>query len=86
MALTAYLESLPMRFQITLNMPSRSQNLVHQILADAPFESLADFVDWCNDMQFIIVDEIYKDGLQTNCVGQLAINTDVIGKIKIFRP
>ena len=75
-----------MRFQITLNMPSRAQSLVHQILAESDVNSFEEFVEICNNNQFILIDEIYKDGLQTNCVGQLAINTDVIGKIKIFRP
>lgn len=75
-----------MRFQITLNMPSRAQNLVHQILAEIGVDSIAEFVEICNDNQFVIVDEIYKDGVATKNVGPLAINTDHIGKIKPYLP
>lgn len=75
-----------MRFQITLNMPSRAQSLVHQILAEVNVNSLAELVDYCNNNQFVIVDEIYKDGMATKNVGELALNTDHIGKIKPFTP
>jgi len=75
-----------MRFQITLNMPSRAQSLVHQIVGDANVNSFEEFVQNCNDNVFVIVDEIYKDGPSTRNVGPLAINTSHIGKIKPYTP
>lgn len=77
---------IPMRFQITLNMPSRAQSLVHQILAESDVNSFEEFVEICNNNQFILIDEIYKDGIATKNVGPLAINTDHIGKIKPYIP
>jgi len=50
-----------MRFQITMNMPSRSGNSVHQIIGEHPANSLGELVDDLSNSDFIIVDEIYKD-------------------------
>lgn len=79
-----------MRFQITMNMPSRSGNSVHQIIGDHPARDLEEMVDIISRSDFIIVDEIYKDndaGRGTGnfySVGKLAINPLFIGKIKAF--
>jgi hypothetical protein len=80
-----------MRFQITLNMPSRAGNPVHQIIGDHPIDSFVDFVDLLNNKDFVLVDEIYKDndgGKLANyySVGPIAINTAFIGKIKVHVP
>jgi len=75
-----------MRFQITLNMPSRAQSLVHQVIGDADVDSFEEFIQLCNDNPFIIVEEIYKDGMSTKSVGPMGINTAHIGKIKEFTP
>lgn len=79
-----------MRFQITMNMPSRSGNSVHQIIGDHPARDLAEMVDIISSSDFIIVDEIYKDNDSGRgngnfySVGKLAINPLFIGKIKVF--
>lgn len=79
-----------MRFQITMNMPSRSGNSVHQIIGDHPARDLEEMVDIISRSDFIIVDEIYKDNDSGRgagnfySVGKLAINPLFIGKIKVF--
>ena len=79
-----------MRFQITMNMPSRSGNSVHQIIGDHPARSLDEMVDLLSTSDFIIVDEIYKDNDHGKgvsafySVGKIAINPLFIGKIKAF--
>jgi len=76
-----------MRFQITMNMPSRSGNSVHQIIGEHPAASLDELVEEISSSDFIVVDELYKDGPSTFfSVGQTAINPMFIGKIKVFRP
>jgi len=74
-----------MRFQITMNMPSRNGNSVHQIIGDYPANSLEELVNIISQSDFIVVDEIYKDndGLYSN--GNIAINPLFIGKIKVFK-
>jgi len=79
-----------MRFQITLNMPSRSGNSVHQIIGDHHANSLEELIDIMARSDFIIVDEIYKDNSHGHgaaslySVGEIAINPLFIGKIKVF--
>lgn len=75
-----------MRFQITLNMPSRAGNPVHQIIGDSAAKSLQEFVDELQDNAFVIVREVYKDveSGEYYPVGDVAINPAVIGKVKIF--
>lgn len=79
-----------MRFQITMNMPSRSGNSVHQIIGDHPAHDLVEMVDIISRSDFIIVDEIYKDNDAARgagnfySVGKLAINPLFIGKIKVL--
>lgn len=75
-----------MRFQITLNMPSRAGNPVHQIIGDSPAKSLQEFLEELQDNEFVIVREVYKDQETGEYypVGEVAINPNVIGKIKIF--
>lgn len=79
-----------MRFQITMNMPSRSGNSVHQIIGEHPARDLEDLVDILSRADFIIVDEIYKDNEAARgmgnfySVGKIAINPLFIGKIKVL--
>jgi hypothetical protein len=78
-----------MRFQITMNMPSRSGNSVHQIIADHPAESLSEFAEDLGNDEFIIVQEVYKDneaGKASNYynVGFIAINRRFVGKVKVL--
>ena len=76
-----------MRFQITMNMPSKSGNPVHQVIGDYPAHSLEDFVEAMSQEDFIVVDEIYKDN-QTGSMfsnGFVALNPLFIGKVKVFQ-
>ena len=75
-----------MRFQITLNMPSRAGNPVHQIIGESAVRTLDEFVEMLSNSDFVIVREIYKDQETGEYypVGDVAINPNVIGKIKTF--
>ena len=77
-----------MRFQITMNMPSRSGNSVHQIIGDHPAKSLSELIDVMSQSDFIIVEEVYKENDPNRTsyfsVGDIAINPLFIGKIKVF--
>lgn len=88
----AYLfEVISMRFQITMNMPSRSGNSVHQIIGEHSAQSLDELVEELSNSDFIIVDEIYKDNEAVRgmgsfySVGKIAINPLFIGKIKVLQ-
>lgn len=82
--------TITMRYQITMNMPSRSGNSVHQVIGEHPAKSLEELVDILSRSDFIIVDEIYKDNEAARgmgnfySVGKLAINPLFIGKIKVL--
>lgn len=75
-----------MRFQITMNMPSKSGHPVHQVIGEYPADSLEDFVLAMSEEDFIVVDEIYKDnqtgGHYSN--GMVALNPLFIGKVKVM--
>jgi hypothetical protein len=75
-----------MRFQITMNMPSRAGNPVHQIICDYDANSLAEFCDALYELGFLVVREVYKDGEsgQYYQVGEVAVNARWVGKIKVF--
>ena len=75
-----------MRFQLTLNMPSRSGNPIHQIIADVNVPTIKKFVEMLNEDQFVMVMEIYRDGDSGSYyeVGELAINSNIVGKVKVF--
>ena len=81
-----------MRFQITLNMPAKSGNLVHQIIGEHPAETLREFTEILNESQFVTVVEMYKDsdsGARLGsiyAVGEITINTGLIGKVKAYTP
>lgn len=80
-----------MRFQLTMNMPSRSGNSVHQIIGEHSANSLEELVEELSNSDFIIVDEIYKDNEAARgmgnfySVGKIAINPLFIGKIKVLQ-
>ena len=75
-----------MRFLITMNMPSYSNNLVHQMIVEHESKTLDEFVmALCNE-DFIIVEEFYKnpaDGVSYSR-GNVALNHRFVGKIKIL--
>jgi hypothetical protein len=79
-----------MRFLITMNMPSRAGSAIHQIIAEYPVNTLAEFLGALDRHDFIVVEEFYKDpegarGVPTYySVGPTALNHRWIGKIKII--
>jgi len=73
-----------MRFYITMNMPSRSGNSIHQVIGEHRAASLEEFHEILNDVDFIVVEEFYKNqsgGFYS--VGGIVLNTMHIGKVKV---
>ena len=79
-----------MRYQITLNCPSRAGHPVHQIMADHPAKNLQQLMELLCDEPFIMVEEIYRDsetpGDNFYSVGSLIINSNMVAKCKVHRP
>ena len=50
-----------MRLKITLNMPSKNDNPVHQILCSHPAETLDEFLGDLVDNGYVVVTEYYLD-------------------------
>ncbi len=73
-----------MRLLITLNMPSRKGELVHQVVCEYPVSSIEAFHDALNDSDFILVEEFYRkpDNAGFYSVGLMILNTMHIGKVK----
>ena len=76
-----------MRFLITMNMPSRKGELVHQVICEYPVSSIEGFLDAINDADFILVEEFYRkpDNAGFYSVGMMVLNTMHIGKVKAER-
>lgn len=74
-----------MRFLVTLNMPSRKGELVHQIVCRYPVDNIEGFLDAINESDFILVEEFYRkpDNAGFFPVGMIIINTMHIGKVKV---
>lgn len=79
-----------MKFLITMNMPARSGQQIHQIICDHEAKNLAEFVDVLQSNDFLIVDEFYRDteaprGSESYYpVGSIAINYRYVGKVKVM--
>jgi hypothetical protein len=73
-----------MRFLITLNMPSRKGELVHQVICEYPVSSIEAFLDAINENDFLLMEEFYRkpDNAGFYSVGLMILNTMHIGKIK----
>jgi hypothetical protein len=73
-----------MRFLITLNMPSRKGELVHQVICEYPASSIEELLEDLNERDFIIAEEFYRksDNAGFYSVGTVLLNTMHIGKIK----
>ena len=73
-----------MRFFVTLNMPSRKGELVHQVVCEHPAGSMEEFLEAVRENDFIIVEEFYRKPESAGFfpVGQLILNTMHIGKVK----
>ena len=75
-----------MRFLVTMNMPSYTNNLVHQMAVEHASGSLKEFIDVLSSEDFIIVEEFYKnpnDGVAYSR-GFVALNHRYVGKIKVY--
>lgn len=76
-----------MRFLCTLNMPSFSNNLVHQVNVEhAESNSIEEFIGALTENDFVLVEEFYRDPTTgtENSRGMLALNHRFVGKIKIM--
>ena len=73
-----------MRLLVTLNMPSRKGELVHQVVCEYPVNSIEGFLDAVNDNDFLLVEEFYRkpDNAGFYSVGMMILNTMHIGKVK----
>ena len=77
-----------MIFQITMNMPSYGNALVHQILGEHPSASLEDFLEELAANDFIVVTEWYRSADTGKPVkkGDIILQTNLCGKAKVFNP
>ena len=75
-----------MRFLITMNMPARHGNQVHQVIGEHPAGTLQDFVETLATEDFVIVEEFYKkpESKDYRSVGSIALNHRYVGKVKEF--
>ena len=76
-----------MRFLLTMNMPSFSNNMVHQINAEhVGSNSIEEFIEALTQNDFVLVEEFYRDTTTGTEVsrGMLALNHRFVGKIKIM--
>lgn len=75
-----------MRFLITMHMPSREGNSVHQIHAGHDSESLDDFVETLCNNDFVIVEEFYRNQYDNQYYsrGKIAVNHRYVGKVKLY--
>jgi len=73
-----------MRLLITMNMPSRKGELVHQVICEYPCDTLFDFFATLLETDFIFVEEFYRksDGTGFYSHGMVILNTMHIGKVK----
>ncbi len=74
-----------MRFLVTLNMPSRKGELVHQVVCEYPCETIEDFHAVLQGEDFVLVEEFYRKAENAGFfpVGPLILNTMHIGKVKV---
>lgn len=73
-----------MKFLVTLNMPSRKGELVHQVVCNYPVDNIEQFMEALNENDFILVEEFYRkpDNGGFYPVGMMIMNTMHIGKVK----
>lgn len=76
-----------MRFIVTMNMPSRKGELVHQVICEYSVSNIESFLEAVNDADFILVEEFYRrpDNAGFYSVGMVILNTMHIGKVKADR-
>jgi hypothetical protein len=73
-----------MKFLITMNMPSRKGEMVHQVVCEYHSKNLSDFFVELLNNDFILVEEFYRKPENGGfySVGMVILNTMHIGKIK----
>jgi hypothetical protein len=72
------------RFIITMNMPSSSGNLVHQMHVTHSSLTLESFINELSKNDFLIVEEFYKKETGYESRGPIAISYRNVGKIKMI--
>lgn len=78
-----------MRFLITMNMPSASGNLVHQVTVDHEAESLEKFSDLLNNEIFIVCRNLYRRTDNEGAMywedrGDIILNSAHVGKVQEY--
>lgn len=77
-----------MRFLFTMNMPSYTGNMVHQVVGDYPVDTLEELMEMMGESDFITVTEVYKDTEKRPAIyytkGPIMLNCMHIGKVKEF--
>lgn len=75
------------RFLITMNMPSRSGGLIHQVICEHPAKTLDEFVSLTEGVDFVTVEEFYRnaDGSHYS-MGRIALSVMHMGKVKMDVP
>jgi hypothetical protein len=73
-----------------MNMPSASNNLVHQMICDYAVSSIEDFLDELKSEDFLIFNQFYREQDRSTGKtfwtekGQMILNTSFIGKVQVF--
>lgn len=70
-----------MRLLFTLNMPSGSNNLVHQVIADYSVKSLDEIAKILSERDFIVVKQLYRVKTKWIDRGDIVLNTVHVGKV-----
>jgi len=75
-----------MKFLLTMNMPVRAGQMVHQVVCGYNCDSVESFLEIIDTQNFILVEEFYKDVVthEYYTVGPIIINTNLIGKVRTF--
>lgn len=78
-----------MRFVLTMNMPSSTGSVIHQIIFDHPSRSVKELCELLNDEMFIVGRQIYKRFSQDEAPvfldrGDIIVNTAHIGKVQEY--
>lgn len=73
------------RFLITMNMPSRSGGLIHQVICEHPAETVSELSEAMEGLDFLTVEEFYRNSTDGGYFssGEVALNVMHIGKIKL---
>lgn len=77
-----------MRFLVTMNMASKSNNLVHQVICDYPVQSIEEFLEELTNEDFILCEHYYRESPNKVTLwtlkGKMILNTSLIGKVMEF--